>query len=283
MKYCYYAGCRSRILKKDYKGIVDFALNNGYSAIEPLAVPSSEKELFQSIEEAREFRKLLDDKGIEVPCYSVGINIFNDPVRSLDYLKRQAELAKALGAVYFHHTVYLPCVMSDNTPTYEAVLDKVTPTIVDIIDSCAQMGLDVLYEPQGGVINGENFLKFIDYLIKDLGRSSVGVCFDVGNSVFVDYPSYDILEQTIPYIKHVHLKDFKLTCGKDEVESDHKSKNGSFFDAVLLGDGDMQVKKCINKLFDHGYDGYYSTELTVKNYTDDEAGIRALEFIRSNF
>lgn len=283
VKFSYYTGCRERLLSRDYNGLFSFLRENGYTAIEPLEFELANEKIFSSYDEAVALRSLLDENGIAVSCYSVCVDVFADPASSREFLLTQAKIAAALGSPYLHHTIYPPFVNVPDMPTYDEALQGVLPTLCDVIRYASKLGVTVLYEPQGFVFNGKSLASLIKHLHTVEGCEDVGVCFDFGNSAFVDCEPTDLLNELFPFVRHVHLKDYKYV--DESINADkYRTKGGKAMVEVLFGEGDMNVERLISVLREKGYNGYCSTEVIpiVPKIDHDVAGNLAVEFIRKN-
>ena len=283
VKFSYYVGCRERLLSRDYEGLVKFLHENEYTAIEPLESEISHERLFSSPGEAKRLSSFLNREGISVSCYSAFADIYSTPEASRDFLFEQAEIAAALGSPYLHHTIYPPFIPVPDMPDYEKALSVVFAPLCDVIKYAARLGVAVLYEPQGFVFNGKGLIKLLDELHRVDACSGVAVCFDFGNSAFVDYQPSALLTELLPLVRHVHLKDYKYLDASLSDCATYYTSSGRPMVETLLGDGDVQVESMLARLRDHGYDGYYSTELVPtypKSYFDS-AGVSAVKFARN--
>ena len=282
MKYSYYSGCRERVLTRDYNALCKFVHDNGYVAMELLENWFVDDPLFNTVDEAEKFKDILDANKLCVSCYSVYIDVYTEAEIAKEYLKKQIRIANAVGSPYFHHTIYPPLVCSDKS--FEELLGSVKPTLCEIIRYAASYGFTVLYEPQGMYFNGDAFIDFIKELKNEDGCNDVGVCFDNGNSAFVDYPPYELLCKTLENVKHVHIKDYKY-LSDDETANLYVTKSGKKMREVQYGHGDMRGIDCIRVLEKNGYSGFYSTELNLqdKQISADEAGCRAVAELKETF
>lgn len=283
MKFSYYVGCRERILSRDYDRLIGFLHEHGYTAIEPLESELAPCHMFASPAEAAELRTRLDREGIAVCCYSVCTDVYTTPAASRAFLLLQAEIAAALGSPYLHHTIYPPFAPTPDMPSYNDALEAVLPTLCEVIRYAASLGVTVIYEPQGLVFNGSGLTDLIARLRACRGCEGVGVCFDFGNPAFVDCHPQDMLDDLMPLIRHVHVKDYKLL---DSSSSDAPYNTASLrpMTEVAVGEGDMHAAQMLARINDYGYGGYYSIETTPSApMTDfDAAGIEAVKFIKES-
>ena len=283
MKFSYYVGCRERILSRDYDGMIEFLHAHGYSAIEPLESELASCHMFSSLAEASELRAILDREGIAVSCYSVCSDIYTTPTASREFLYSQAEIAAALGSPYLHHTIYPPFAPTPDMPSYSAVLDVVFPVLCDVIRYAASLGVTVIYEPQGLVFNGRGLVELITKLRTIAGCSDVGICFDCGNPAFVDCSSAELLDELLPLVRHVHVKDYKF-LDPSVLTAPYRTASLRPMTEVTVGDGDMHAAQMLARLDEYCYSYYYSIETTPSApMTDfDAAGIEAVKFIKES-
>ena len=278
IKFSYYLGCRERILKREYGELVSFLKRSGYSAIEPLEFIGQEQ-MFDGIDEATRLSFILKSEEIAVSCYSVYVDVYEDPDAAEKFLKKQIDITSALGCPYFHHTLRPLLDQSLGEVDIDVVMPAILPTLKRLAEYAATKGITMLYEPQGLCFNGTNLSKLINSL-KSMGAENVGVCLDFGNPAFVDYKALNLIDELVPLIRHVHIKDYKY-CGVDTAS--YKSIGGKHFCEVAYGRGDMRCSECIGKLIDRGYDGYFSTELSPVGISPDDAGIDAVKSVAQLF
>ena len=278
IKFSYYLGCRERILKREYGELVSFLKRSGYSAIEPLEFIGQEQ-MFDGIDEATRLSFILKREEIAVSCYSVYVDVYEDPDAAEKFLKKQIDITSALGCPYFHHTLRPLLDQSLGEVDIDVVMPAILPTLKRLAEYAATKGITMLYEPQGLCFNGANLSKLINSL-KSMGAENVGVCLDFGNPAFVDYKASNLIDELAPLICHVHIKDYKY-CDCDDAS--YSSISGKHFYEVGYGLGDMQCDECVRRLVERGYGGYFSTELTPVGTTPDDAGIDAVKSVAQLF
>jgi sugar phosphate isomerase/epimerase len=125
-----------------------------------------------------------------------------------------------------------------------------------VANYCEQLGLICLYEPQGMYVNGEGLAVF--YREMKQRCQNVGICGDVGNSLFVDYDPRRIFDEFAAEIKHVHLKDYRREQASD---GGYPTRGGYRLFDVALGDGHVDILYCLQRLRKIGYRGAYSLEI----------------------
>ena len=243
---------------------------------------------------ARDARSLLEDKGLLVSCYSLAIdlipfdrygNIIGDCEAAVETAKRSAEIASEMGSPYFHHTLVtnLRPDLHMPKPPYDEVFDTLVDAASKIAKACNDMGLVVLYEPQGFYVNGsENFGRFYNEM-KKLGYD-VGVCGDMANTLFVDEPPLEFYRNFAGEFRHVHLKDYEY-LGR-AVVPDRKcllSLCGKVYSETELGEGSANFSECMKLLKNARYNGAFALEINQKGENIAEESRRIIKKIQDNY
>ena len=268
MKISAYAHFVNLVDKLGIEAAADFALAHECEAVEFIDVwgnPSHVKDE----QTAREFRRVLDEKGIRVACYSAALNLCkpgdesHDPREELAFLMHAADMAKILGSPFLHHTLVLDLIYDPETyfDDFGKVMDQLIPLACKVADYCEERGLITLYEPQGFYANGrENFSAFYNEM-KRRGKK-IGVCGDMGNTFFCDWSARDFFDEFADQMLHLHAKDYKLINENETEGAAHvyTSKGGQLLIPTPLGEGDSDVKYCLDKVRALGYDGAVSLE-----------------------
>ena len=264
MKIAMYSYFSDLVRQRGIEEAADVARSFGCDAVEFIDV-YGKTSVIEDEKTALEFRRVLDEKGLKVACYSVAIHVVSPESDGLDeadaerYLMHCAKMAAAVGSPFLHHTLVLTYRYNENSYVrdFEGVKKKLLPHTCAIADLCNSLGLTVLYEPQGVYVNGrENFTSFYCEM-KRLGKN-VGVCGDMGNSLFCDWRPEEFFEEFAGEIKHIHAKDYKLS--NDGNARGYSSMSGKKIIPVAFGEGDVDVKRCISAVRERGYDGAIALE-----------------------
>ena len=100
---------------------------------------------------------------------------------------------------------------------------------------------------------------------------NIGVCADFGNIFYAGEKPEDFIATYIDDIKHVHIKDyhFKTFNKSPDCPGDGwgKAKYGWAQNSVV-GEGIVDMEKCLKLLKAAGYDGIYSLEICHKEPLD---------------
>ncbi|WP_345945219.1 sugar phosphate isomerase/epimerase family protein [Streptomyces albus subsp. chlorinus] len=148
-------------------------------------------------------------------------------------------------------------------------------TVIDRLSRLArraeQAGVTLLHENCAGWA-GESPARMLR-LLDEVGSPALRLLFDTGNGVPYGYDARAVLERTLPYVEHVHIKD-----AVEDVRPSGPT-TGERVRYVLPGDGRAGVADCLRTLLDTGYRGAFSLEphLAVQPHTgrrDDDHAAR---------
>ena len=82
---------------------------------------------------------------------------------------------------------------------------------------------------------------------------------DTGNFVLVNQPSHEAIEQVASLANMVHFKDF-ISAPADHEGWAYTALDGQKFLGCAIGEGQVQLEKCLAALSDAGFDGWLSVE-----------------------
>lgn len=243
---------------------LDIAEEYGFSGVE-FFYPAELGDKIPSHGQALEYRKKIEERGFIVSCVSMGATVVRPEHpneisrRDIDALIRGVEFAAAVGSKLFHHTVFMG--FGYEIPEDFRLDDKRELFLEgarEVATRAAELGIEVLYEPQGPFFNGcDEFCR----LVYDMRRAhkNVGVCCDFGNSFWVGEEPYAIFERMAPLIRHLHIKDYVITNEATEGAS-AAFRGGAYIREVTVGEGCIDVSRIARILKSVGYDGAASLE-----------------------
>lgn len=286
-----YAGFREKLSELGFEGAAEYASNMGFEAVEILEVIDGSGELLvKNKDDALKLRAALEAREIRVSCYSVAQSFKIEEMNADGSFPTErkllecAEIAASLGSPYLHHTLRTELSQNAYMPSYEQMLLPIIKACERIANACEPLGLTCLYEGQGMYFNGiDKFGRFFDEMRKRC--KNVGVCADIGNTLFVDVPPSEFFLRFAAFSKHVHLKDYKKRLLPPESSDGadwYKTRSGAYIKECRLGDGEVEFKKCMEALKNAGYRGAFSIESWVNG--DREGGLRhALAYCNEHF
>jgi len=240
------------------KEAVDLAVDYGFQAVEPYPV----NELSSiNLTVAKEFGEYCSKKGIDIPCFSMlGSLEGKDYKEEVERLKSFVDVAYAMGAKMFHHTL-VPSLRhtAEHMPIYKQILPQLISACEEICDYAAKYDITCVYEDQGFVING---VRAYEEFYLSLDRPNKGIISDLGNILFVGEKPQDFTGHFAPLVKHVHVKDYLLKSGNSPFPGSewYVAANGDYIRGTVIGHGIIDFVQTIKILLRAGYDGYYSIE-----------------------
>lgn len=251
-----YAGIRELTAKDGIKEAFNSARVCSYEGVELLYI-ASECALLK--EQTKEIQAAIKESGLGVKCISCFTDIvgarspYAPDENAIGVVKNCIDLAASIGSPYVHHT--LVTRLSGGRDDYQEALVTVLDVAGDIADYASERGVSILYEPQGMLFNGlDGYSEFFDAMLERHGN--VGVCLDVGNTLWVDEDCYDVAVKYAHHVKHVHLKDYVL----DSDDNRYRTMAGRTIEEVGLGKGIIDLGRVFTILDGSGYRGYYSIE-----------------------
>ena len=182
MNFTNYAQFHEDLKDRGIEYAVEHTVKMGFDSVEFLG-------LSKAAQEASDTSRLLSSLGVGVTCFSVGINLLDTTKRTRAeheaYLFRCADAAAILGSPYLHHTLVLPLVLPKNAPALADIFSSIVNSAEKVANHCEKIGITCLYEPQGMYFNGAGLELFYNEMKKRC--KNIGICGDVGNSLFVDH------------------------------------------------------------------------------------------------
>ncbi len=235
--------------------LIDRAREDGFDAVEPFEI----KDIWDDstgIETAKRAKEKLDEYSMECSCFSAGVNMLTTP-DIINRLKKSVDVAHALGSPYLHHTMQLS-LSFNSLPIYKSVEKTFIEISRQIAEYAGEKGMTCIYEDQGFLFNTP---ERIGNLISEVGLPNVGVCLDVGNSLFYDVDPEKYAGVFGNIVKHVHVKDYirKQSCPPAQPGA-YLNIHGDTLLPCPIGHGAVDFEKVFTILLENGYDGYFSLE-----------------------
>lgn len=257
MQFSFYTRFQEMAQQKGIEAAARYGVEHGFSSVEFLECFGAAP-LLPDISAAKEAKAILAAHGLTTSCYSVGISVYQNP-DALSYLQKQAELAAALGCPYLHHTLLLWLSPVPGMPSLTEGIDCAVEVAAGVAKYAKSLGVRCIYEDQGLFVNGvEGFGAFYSKLKQCC--DNVGVCGDMGNTLFVDEAPADFFAAYAGEICHVHVKDYRVrTCDRAPSSRWYRTRGGKWLRDTLVGDGDVDIAACVRAL--RHYTGTYSLEL----------------------
>ncbi|MBW7458769.1 sugar phosphate isomerase/epimerase family protein [Paenibacillus sepulcri] len=192
------------------------------------------------------------DNGITVVSYAVANDFVHESAversAALKQITEAFPTANVLGTSMIR-------VFSGNLSgsiNYETALDWIVDGLSEAARQAELAGMVLGLENHGKLAgSGEQVQKIIDRV----GSPALRSTFDTGNFLLVGEHPTHALEVLLPLIAHVHVKDFY-----PDTNGRYTSLGGQAYEGIALGKGEVEVKKIVNRLREHGYQGAFVLE-----------------------
>lgn len=219
---------------------------------------------------AKEIGGFAKKNGLKMPCFSVGVNFYDNPTERLNYVKGYADICSELEIPYLHHTMASSLKYDEVKDKMDEITSVAYECALEVNDYAKKRGVQTLVEEQGFIFNGQRYLEFVEKT-----KDKIGTCFDFGNICFVDELPENLLKN-MPVPNHVHIKDYHIKEEKDNFST----IKGMAISQSVFGEGDVNVRLLAKMLKEKGYNGYFAYEgKAFKNDDEVRKGIEKISEI----
>lgn len=253
--YSYYQAIRDgRMTLKD---IIPKAKEMGYDGIEIVSWTTDPNEMLKS---AKELKQQSEDTGLPIIAYLTGADFLkNDLDEQVDTLKRELDVAKALGVTKMRHDSTAGYNKDGKLLTVDEALPIVSEGYRRVTEHAETMGIQTMIENHG------YFFQHTDRvtrLMKAVDHKNFGWLVDMGNFMCADQVSTEAVKNAAPYAVHVHAKDFHYKKKGEYIPKQtwFTTANGNYLRGAIIGHGVVNVPECLNIIRANGYDGWLSVE-----------------------
>lgn len=247
--------------ERDLPEACTLAAEIGYDAVEFMGRdPHLSSET--SDDAARSLREQLDELGLAVSCIASYTGNYvgksdSDCTEQLDELERFCELAPILGTDAIRHGPGGPPAFRATESHYE----EGAQWMQRAADLAADHGIELLVEIHGNTIvestaDATHLLDLVD-------RANVSVIHDAANMyIRAEAHGSASIEELGDHLGHVHVKDELRVEDTDHPArfSQENRRGTEYYEASLLGDGDIDQQAMFDTLAEAGYDGYITDE-----------------------
>jgi sugar phosphate isomerase/epimerase len=194
--------------------------------------------------ERKNVKKMFADNNIEISCLTAytRFNYQDKKIReeNIEQLKKMIKLASEIGAPY----VRTFGANKENQNELKDVISWIAEAFDQVDQTAEKHGVKVLLEIHDVLSKGKDVIE----IFKQTDSKNCGVIWDVAHSIRAGESIEDTIYYLKDYIYHVHLKDWLSIPGRDE---DHY---------VLLGAGEVEIKKILKALAEIDYKNHLSLE-----------------------
>lgn len=254
-----------------YFDMCDMAKRIGYDGIEFIALDHALFGLKEDpLDTAAALRAHCAKIGLEIVAYAVGADFLaNEPAGEVRRLKRDVDVAAALGATVMRHDL---AAQPRPAPRYgwRDAVAEIAPHVREVAAYAAMRGVVTCSENHGRYMQDP---ERMEALMLAVGHMNYGWLVDMGNFMGVDAHVPSAVAVAAPYAVHVHVKDNLYKPGTGgKPEGWNTTRQGNYTRATVLSHGAVPLAQCVGILRRAGYDGYLSLE-----FEGWEDSLRAIE------
>ena len=243
--------------KLDYITTMEKAHEMGFEAIEYIDLPGGSHE--KECELAAALRARADELGMDINAHTVSANLYQGSEEADKYeverIKRKLDVAAILGAKVLRHDACWNIPKTGNVRSFDAMLPTIAKNAREITEYAATLGIKTCVENHGFLAQDSDRME---RLFNAVNHENFGLLVDMGNFVCVDEDNPTAVSRVAPYAIHAHAKD--MYKSKTALEGYGQTRACNYFKGAVLGEGDVDVERCVAVLKKAGYDGYLSIE-----------------------
>ena len=227
------------------------AAEMGFDGVEIVGLDCPEE---KQAEYAAELAAAAKACGIDIVCFTVSADLLR--AGETERIKRQVDLAAALGAPRMRHDA---AWAAPEGKSFEETLPFLARQCAAIAAYAQAKGVKTMVENHGFFMQDSGRMVA---LVQAAAHPNFGLLCDMGNFMCADEQSAEAVRAVAPYAVYVHAKDFLFQAAGNAEERQGwlKTRGGNFLQGTVIGNGAVQVKRCLDILKQHGYDGFVSLE-----------------------
>ncbi|MEI6808808.1 MAG: sugar phosphate isomerase/epimerase family protein [bacterium] len=218
-----------------------------------------------SIESAAvKLRELCASNGLVIASYTIGADLLNGSGgnlgKEIERLRSEVRIAKLLNAPLMRHDATRG--FSDGHLGARGFTDAL-PILIEgcraVTSYAESVGIRTMVENHGYFCQDS---ERVEQLVNGVNHANFGVLLDIGNFLCVDEDTAKAVARLIPYVFHVHIKDFHVKSGNepDPGSGWFQSRAGNYLRGSVIGHGNVPVQQCLRLIRRAGYDGVVSIE-----------------------
>ncbi len=241
---------------------IALAKKMGFDAIEFAGLSPDEGETKEQY--AVRLRDECRRQGIGVAALAVGADFLRCPrgslAREIDGVLEDVRAAAALGTSRMRHDVSGGFLFEkEKHVSFDRALPVLADACREITVQAKPLGIRTMVENHGFFCQSS---ADVERLIDRVGDPNFGALIDIGNFACVDEDCAAATGRLLPYVSHVHLKDFHIKDGgcTDPGKGWFLSRGGRYLRGAIIGHGDVPVKACLKLILRSGYDDFLSLE-----------------------
>ncbi len=236
--------------------VIPRAHDMGFEAVEFIDLPGSYEE---QVALARTLRREADERGMTINAYTIGANLYHESEEAsaaeVERLCRQVDIAAILGCSVLRHDACYAVGPTGQARSFGLMLPTIAGNARAVTEYAAGLGIRTCVENHGYVAQDS---YRVEQLFNAVAHDNFGLLVDIGNFVCADEDNATAVSRVAPYAVHVHAKDMYKSA--TPAPGFGQTRGCHYFKGAILGEGDVDVERCLRILRRAGYDGYCSIE-----------------------
>ena len=229
----------------------------GFEAIEFTDLPGASYE--EQTAYAHKLRAEADKYGMVINCYSIGAVFFRGSAEAdraeIERVEKQVDLAAIMGCPVMRHDAVYNVGKTGDSRSFGMMLPTIAANIREVTEYAAAKGVKTCVENHGYLAQDS---YRVEQLFNAVHHDNFGLLVDVGNFVCADEDNVTAVSRVAPYAVHVHAKD--MYKSEEPLPGYGQTRACNYFKGAIIGEGDVNVEKCLKILHRAGYDGFCSIE-----------------------
>lgn len=225
---------------------------------------------------AKRVKDACDEAGLKVANYTIGADFLTgsggDWQAEAKRLQEEVRVAHVLGCKGMRHDAAWGFPEGKvGARGFDDALPILAKGCRAVTEFAADLGIRTMVENHGYFAQDSDR---VEKLVNAVGHPNFGVLVDIGNFLCVDEDPAQAVGKLLPYVFHVHVKDFHYKSGRepDPGEGWFPTRAGNYLRGAIVGHGAVPVAQCLRLLKAHRYDGVLSIEF--EGLEDPVMGVR---------
>ncbi len=247
--------------------VIEKAAEMGFAGIEfsGLSVPDN-VDLFDYVEQIKE---KCEQTGIEPVNYTIGADFLKDKNGNwkesnwedeAKRLQQEVKIAAKLGVNGMRHdaTGGFPADYN-GARGFANALPFLIKGCRAVTEFAAEYNIKTMVENHGFFCQDS---ERVEKLVNGVDHANFGILIDIGNFLCVDEKPEKAVGRLIPYVSHIHAKDFHVKSGTNLHPGDgwFETRAGNYLRGAIIGHGNVAVNQCLKLINKYNYNGFISIE-----------------------
>ncbi len=224
-----------------------------------------------------EVKKICDDHGLKIACYTFGADINFPDAKSrqpgIDKIKEGIETALMLGT----DKIMLPISGKEGQSRQESRRNCIEG-LKDAVLAGNRCGVTVTVEHFPNRLAPFIISSDMSEAIREV--PGLKVTYDPGNALTGGEDPVQAYLNSKDDIVFAHFKDFSLS---DPENSRLQGADGKYYISSLVGEGLIDYPAIVKAMTENNYKGYINFEYEGKKFTPEEAMVRGLPYLKKLF